>query len=865
MDIEDIIKDLKASFSKPYPEFYKRRIIIWLDPEEEFADLIDQIDLGDVKILKMTENNKFLVKKVLNFDDVESDFLLYCPLNFESKEDNWILDVFLYSEIFRADRISIEMSQMGLEDTASIRKAIKNHRKFFNAKARREEISKRRAYINNDSSLILAIMASICKTDMNPVNIIREVFKSGLAIEENKIYKEFVNYKVDEEFWKICKEKTGYFEEERFLYNLFKTIVLTGSARTMDQAILKDLDFYINPFHETFCFQFLQAWLRDSKDKEIYKKYIRILEDDLYIFERLKDFEVDRYEECDAYLSIDEVIIFKLIAYIKNRLMDSADVITTLEKRRVTTWYEDFSLYYDTLYYMAKIMEFTHLDTSVYHESEAKDLWDKYAQNYYKVDTYYRKFQSAYQGILNDSNPRLDDSIKELAELAEKRYKTGYLDKILGVWYSLIAKSMKERGNIPGIAQQKDFYKDYLKDKDGRFFVIISDAMRYEVARQLADDLEKEMQCKVEMKNMEGIFPTITPFGMAALLPNNDMSLEIKDSSYNVLVDGQRTDANYREKILKSANENSVVLNYDDLIQMKKGQRRDVVKGMKVIYIYHDRIDEAGHGGSAEVFQACDKAIDEIKNLLRIIVNDMSGVNVLITADHGFIYTHDQFKEAEKVYRIGYEGVVDLGRRYVLMNKDANPDHLMPVKFIDENSGLKGFTPKENIRIVKQGGGMNFVHGGVSLQEMMVPLISYKHLRTASKEYQNNKENIDVKPVEIKLISNYRKISNMVFNLSFYQMEEVSSTREASSFRLYFVDQDGRKISDEVRIIADKSHVRDNADRKFDLRFSLIEKNYSIIDPYYLIIEEENNKLPIQREEFTIDIPYAKDGYFILK
>ena len=74
-----------------------------------------------------------------------------------------------------------------------------------------------------------------------------------------------------------------------------------------------------------------------------------------------------------------------------------------------------------------------------------------------------------------------------------------------------------------------------------------------------------------------------------------------------------------------------------------------MVKGMDVVYIYHDTIDEASHTSDTAVFAACDKAISELKNLVRIIVNEFGGTNILITADHGFLYTYSPLKEEDKV------------------------------------------------------------------------------------------------------------------------------------------------------------------------------------------------------------------------
>ena len=56
------------------------------------------------------------------------------------------------------------------------------------------------------------------------------------------------------------------------------------------------------------------------------------------------------------------------------------------------------------------------------------------------------------------------------------------------------------------------------------------------------------------------------------------------------------------------------------------------------------------------------------------------------------------------------------------------------MKFLDGKSDFDGFAPRESIRIKMNGGGMNFVHGGISLQEMVVPVIEYHYLRNDSME-----------------------------------------------------------------------------------------------------------------------------------
>ena len=193
------------------------------------------------------------------------------------------------------------------------------------------------------------------------------------------------------------------------------------------------------------------------------------------------------------------------------------------------------------------------------------------------------------------------------------------------------------------------------------------------------------------------------------------------------------------------------------------------------------------------------------------------------------------------------------------MKKGAKPEYLLPVKFLGDKTDFEAFTPRESIRIKMNGGGLNFVHGGISLQEMVVPVLEYHHLRNNSKEYQKNKNKYDTKPVVVNLLSSSRKISNMIFWLDFYQTEAICDNREAATYLLYFTDSNNNQISDIQKIIADKTS--DNGqERIFRCRFNLKSLKYSNTDTYYLTIVNEEG-IEQQRIEFQIDIAFAIDEF----
>ena len=261
------------------------------------------------------------------------------------------------------------------------------------------------------------------------------------------------------------------------------------------------------------------------------------------------------------------------------------------------------------------------------------------------------------------------------------------------------------------------------------------------------------------------------------------------------------------------------------------------------------------------MFPACDRAISELKNMVRIIVNDFGGANILITADHGFLYTYSPLTEDDKVDKTSFHDMdVEYGRRYAIMQKGADPQYLLPVKFLDGQTDYTGFAPREGIRIKINGGGLNFVHGGISLQEMAVPVIEYHYLRNDSMEYRRNKQKYDTLPVTVSLLSSSRKISNMIFSLDFYQKDAVSANREAATYLVWFTDEYGKPVSDTQKIIADKTS-ENGADRTFHCNFNLKSMKFSNTTTYYLVIADEQGQQMQQREQFQIDIAFAIDEF----
>ncbi len=872
MEADKIIQDLNRKFAAPLPEFYKRRIIFWIDEDQEFVDKLDEIKVDGAKIVALTGSNNFHVKKLLAVDDPTGNYLVYRPFAYASDEENWLLDMELYGEEFRADLVSMWMNEMGVPQTPALRREFKQYRKFFNAQSRRNKVAAQAATPTTPLQLQMAIMAALAGLkEAKPNAIIKAVLQAGLMGDRNAVYQEFVNYGIDEAFWRMVAQGTGYTgvgssenqptTTDCQLTTLAAHLLLTAATRTMRQEFLAGLQTFISSVHQAYCYDFVSEWMRGEDARDIYA-IEEFVEGELKLPQRFMKLQVADLVDTEIFPCINEVILVKLMTDIRDHIINVDTITQTVEKRRTCVWYDDVRNYYEGILQVARMQAFSREHSAGFHTVEPAKVWKEYTTEYYLMDTWYRMFHRSYSESLKNYHEELSDLFTHVKDKVEGLYVTWFLGQLGNNWSDACADNLREYGRVLEVPQQADFYHQEVASSASRSYVIISDALRYEVAASLAEQLQRETQARVDLKSMQGIFPTITKFGMAALLPHRELSVELKSGQAGqlaVLADGQSTEASNRDKLLKAADPASVALKYKDIIGMKRADRQALIKGMKVVYIYHDTIDDAGHLESS-ILSACDTAIDELKNMVRIIANEWGGVNIIITADHGFLYTYSPLAEDDKVDKTTEsEQDVEIGRRYAIVQKGAQPQYLLPVKFHGGKTAYDAFAPRESIRIKMKGGGQNFVHGGISLQEMVVPVIEYRFLRNQSKEYRKNKSKYDTKPVEISLLSANRKISNMIFSLNFYQKDAVGGNREAATYQLYFADSDGKAISDIQKIIADKTS--DNGqERTFRCSFNLKSRRYSNTELYYLVIADENG-LQVQREEFQIDIAFAVDEF----
>jgi uncharacterized protein (TIGR02687 family) len=860
---ETIKQRLADRFAAPLPEFHKRRIVFWNDEDGEFADAVDELNLPGVNIIKLTGTNNFAVKKLLSSDDLTSDYLVYDPLTYEKDHhDDWLLDIKLYSEEFRADLVSLQMEELLVEPSSAMRKTMKLYAKFLDNKDRRAKLRRIGRTYQTPLQLHIDIMAVLCGLNGGSAqDVIIAVLTAGLEKKSNDALINIDKFGNIDAFWQLVQKFTGYvYAEDRPLSDLAAHILITALSQTMPASALRGLERFISDPCKAYCYQLVHEWQRGDESENLID-ICRCVEHELRLADRFDKIEINTLLKSDTFPAINESILKRYFIEIGENVIKVEDIINAVENRRTAAWYSLTEDYLESLYHIAKMQEFYLAHIDGFHIVEPSKIWKLYTTDAYEMDSHYRHFHFRFGNTLKYPNTLLEDALKKCSDVVEGLYCEWFLKQLTLTWTKAIAGDLDSLGYVSEINEQRRFYSRYVTpnvSKGSRVFVIISDALRYEVAAELAEALGHNTKGKATLESVQAIFPSITKFGMAALLPGKEVSANEK---IDVFVDGNSTISTaQRSAILNDANPASVAVSYKELLQMKKQERRDLVAGKEIIYIYHNVIDATGDKAPTEtkVFEACDTAIDELTAIVKIITGDLSGVNIFITADHGFLYTFKPLEESQKISRQTFDGeVYELGRRYALTATDTTANYLLPVKTERTIGGtsMKGYAPQDTVRIKVQGGGENYVHGGISLQEMVVPVIIYKGMRAGYKKY------VEVQNPGLSLISESRKVSNLMFSLDFLQKQPVGEKVQPCDYNLYFTDDEGVPVSDFQTVIADRTS-NNASDRVFRVRFTLKQKQYNRNKIYRLVIANDTDAP--EEVEFRIDIAFADDFGFDL-
>lgn len=800
---------IKANLTKL---FKNHRIVFWYDDHKDLRDEFEALELDDIEKIVL-DNNEFGVKYRILREEPKQQFLLYHEGPEPDYLDNWLLDVQLAHTQFKTDQISIWLSELAL--TPDFEEVLRAHASFFESDSRMQALKSLIEREDTVADLELKMLAVCTKSD--PIlDLIIEALLKELAEDKNDKLIMLQKYGLEDVLWKKVRGVYGYQNDEPsirdFAIELFQSsyeLSTKGTSNLLPDALV-----------------FFKRWKDNRKQKEAFEVLSDKCATILSIENDLNDRDLDSVLDVDYFKLIDLRIISDLINKVLNSDVTSDKVSVWVRQRRQSHWYSSFEHMYQAIDYAAQfIHQLNQVDLTM---SSLTDGVERYRDSWFRVDQLYRKY--VYHKIKADQ-PTL---LGQLTEKVQGLYSNNYLLQLGNNFSETIHKGDEWRAD--SIPLQSSFFERYVRPfitSNKKVYVIISDAFRYEIADELKQKIRQEDRFSAELTPMLSMLPSYTQLGMAALLPHQKLSLA-EDGKGSVIIDGTSTQGTeQRHKILNNAlNGRGLAIQSDKFKQMGRPERRELFKDNDVIYFYHNRIDHTGDKlkSEGEAFVAAQDTVEELIDMIKKLAAT-NAYNILITADHGFIYQNNELDESDFSMALPDGDIMTSARRFILGKGLAESPSLY--HFTSSQLGLEGDievqVPTSINRLRLKGSGSRFVHGGASLQEVVVPVLAINKARES-----------DVRLVDIEVLKRQNSlITSGQLGIMLYQSEPVTDKVQPRVVRLGLYTKEGELISDtrEINFDIRSDNARDREER-VQLLLSHEADNYNGMD-VFLKLEEK--------------------------
>ena len=871
MDVAQITAALDQVFNDQ-----QVRIVFWNDPDGEFAGSLPDIALEGVEVLKLDEVGALEAKVRIEQEDPAGRYLLYSPAEEPDYENDWLLDMRLYGRSFRADRASIILQELGLVHQY-LRQHLAKRRKFFDNKERLHKLTSLVSPEDSELDLDRKMLAVVAKADQPELfNIVRTLFHSmteGDApdLEADPLaWAPIERFELDEPFWAMVKSAFGYDEDSPTLQNLLIRLLVSDYAHHLAKELPGALQHLQLPRSGTTNAVVCLAQWRDSSSKSSsYNVLAAEVGARLHIPDHLRGCEIEVLLDVPTFLDVEKSIVQGLLDRVTSTTdaIDLEAVSSIVDRRQAGHWLSSGSVpeaqrnarraVYKALAVAAQLLHLRNTHEAGFDSPDMAAMYKDYESKLFRFDQLYRHFcenadVAAGQGW---------DMLKPLREEIEACYCNGYLNPIALAWGKFVGEELPERWAVDGVQNQYRFFAQHvgpwLSEADNRrAFVIISDAMRYEAAEELTGYLNGTYRVEAKLSSQLGVLPSYTALGMASLLPHSKLEYTEKG---DVLADGKPTASlEQRDEILSTRGGMAVKANL--LLAMKKEEGREFIAGKRLVYIYHDEIDARGDKAATEedTFEAVRKTIRELAELVRYVVNNLNGNYVVITADHGFLFTETAPGTPDKSRLEDKPAGTVIAKKRYLLGYDLPPHEQAwrgdTAVTAEAGGGMRFWVPKGNNRFHFTGGA-RFVHGGAMLQEIVVPVIKVKHLKD-----KGRREKTQSKHVAVQVLGTTHKITAPKYRFNVLQMEPVSERVKPVTLKIAVYEGDEPVTTIEAVTFDSTSSNLD--ERQKSVILTLRDRPYDKRTPYRLVLRDAESGIEQASLDITIDRAITDDFDF---
>ena len=751
--------------------FQRHRLVFWYDATGEWRATFDAyVDEGVTKL--RVEGNEFGTKvRVIRDPNPEARFLVYVPTVRPADADNWLLDLLLQGHEYKADKASLALQEVGLPH--GFLHLAEDHAPYFTAGWRIEGL-KEIIHKNDESQQIrLKMMAVMAGTAVEVDALLLHFLGGKVEVELfaiDPVADLFGSARLVEPFWKEVHRLFGYTSGTPSIRDF--AVSLFRGANPLDGQVK------LHPHAKVF----LQRW-KDSKSHHVsFRKWSYQMAEELQIATALGAMD-DRkiLGDWDTFEIFEKFTLHKLCESFANGEA-AMDLRAIVQQRRASFWQSEHEHGYAALEHAVEFREL--LASAELKIDSVSGGVKRYVASWWRIDLAYRRC------ILSLRRYGQVPLMEQISQWVEKSYVNNFLLPLADQWSDRVRDL--ETWSCPGVIPQRSFFKHYVQpflSKGQKVFVIISDALRYEAAAEFAQRLRSANRYTAEIETVFGSLPSYTQLGMAALLPGKELSIEAATGT--VSVDGQSAAGTLnRSQILKTCcGGKGIGIQAEAFLELNtKTEGRALMRDHEVIYIFHNVIDKTGDAPSTEAktFDAVEQAFAELEAIIKKVAN-INGNNMLLTADHGFLFQQNELDATDSTSlppatewffrnrRFSFGRAISTNGKVKIFNSAA----------LGLGGDWEAAFPLSLGRFPLQGSGMRYVHGGLTLQEIVVPVIKIHKARSD-----------DTGKVGVDLLRVPAKITTGQLSIALFQDRPAIGKVLPRTLRIGIFAKDGTSLSE---------------------------------------------------------------------
>jgi uncharacterized protein (TIGR02687 family) len=787
-----MIKEKIESYFNRFPEL---RILFFFDEQKEYEEEVKALEMDNIHI-EYWENNPFSLKCKLVQDLIDEKVLLYLPFKQPTTQEEFhefpLLGLLMANKELQLDNVggfmedyqlqrhqkSLVSKYMGALKYAGVQEVcqpILNAANFEEPKLQRALVSAFLKFktIESWSILVAKLITLTHEKDSK---------------ELDKVIKKITDLNFEDVVIKRIQEVTGVTVQnlcKASLLDVARSVLYNSLMQTITEAKSDDPYKTFKILDTTQLTRLNQMLHEVDRHTAVKSKFDALMS---FVGKDIKGSKlIEVYGEDANFSEYTTEMIWEIIKRIQSHLISApANIIKQLETLSLQPDVD--TTVKETLKYLIQVAKMHQYIAAI--KTYVLDTPELYVQDYaeslYKIDSSYRRAILSYKGLDSSDIPKtikLEDIHTALNTSYDK-----HTDQLNREWLKCLNHFRFEYAKI-NVPKQYDFYDTEIASADQKVVVVISDALRYEAGQELLSEMHGDSKNTAQMRYMLASIPSKTNIGMAQLLPGKEKVFNDGD----IKIDGVSSASTYRSKILESFNPSSSAIQYASLDGMERPEIREIFKN-DIVYVYHDVIDATGDSRSSErrTFDAVEDAINELKKFIKLLHGSYNVAKVFITADHGFLY-NDKKIESKDQEKLPSVDMIQSHNRYFITPEETVKElsYTVPLsattQFKDEVFVTIPFSVN---RYNKSGVGHQFVHGGGSLQELVIPVIESSRKREAVTRKVN--------PVLINK-GGYRIVSN-ILKLNILQENEVSRLEKERTISIGLY-KDSELVSNEEELL----------------------------------------------------------------